>query len=98
MNEEIHIGEIIRKQLKEDGRSMVWLAEKLNYERANIYRLLNRPHIDTYLLLRIARILRHDFFAYYSDLLLFKKETHISDHFSSDIIKNITFAKKHYEA
>jgi len=66
--DEIHIGALIKKQLKEDGRSMVWFAEKLNYERANIYRVLNRPYIATDLLLRISRILDHDFFVYYSDI------------------------------
>ena len=64
--DEIHLGSLIRKQLNEDGRSISWLAEKLNYERANIYRLLQRPSIDTYLLLRISKILEHDFFMYYS--------------------------------
>jgi len=67
--DEIHIGALIKKQLKEDGRSMVWLAEKLNYERANIYRILNRPHIATDVLLRITRILDHDFFTYYSNIV-----------------------------
>jgi hypothetical protein len=65
---EIHIGNIIRKQLRDDGRSIKWLAEKLCYERANMYRLLNKPYIDTYILLSISRILEHDFFVYYSDI------------------------------
>lgn len=65
---EFHIGNKIRKQLEKDGRSIKWLAEKLYFERANIYRLLKKPYIDTDLLLRISVMLEHDFFAYYSDI------------------------------
>ena len=64
---EIHIGNLISEQLKKDGRSKVWLADQLNCERANIYRILKRPYIDTDKLRKIKKILNHDFFAYYSD-------------------------------
>jgi len=65
MTEKIHMGELIEKQLKQKGQSKVWLADKLGCERNNIYRLLKRPHIDIYLLIRIREILNHDFFKYY---------------------------------
>ena len=74
---EIHIGNLIREKLNEDGRSITWLAKKLHFERANIYRLLQKPFIDTYLLLRISKILEHDFFAYYSKCL--QKQTNLFD-------------------
>ena len=66
--DEFHIGNIIRIQLKKDGRSIKWLAEKLYYERANMYRMLNKSYINTDLLLRISKILDHDFFTYYSEI------------------------------
>ena len=66
MQEKIHIGEQIRKLLAKEGRSITWLAAKLNYERANIYKLLDRQSIDTDLLSRISIVLEHDFFACYS--------------------------------
>ena len=69
MNEKIHIGEYIRKQLHREERSIIWLAGKLNYDRTNIYRLLKKPSLDTHLLLRISKILNHDFFTYYSRYL-----------------------------
>ena len=72
LQKEIHIGNIIKAKLKEEGRSMSWLAKKIHYERANISRLLKRPCINTNLLLRIAKTMSHDFFAYYSETLLEK--------------------------
>ncbi|MBR6251668.1 MAG: XRE family transcriptional regulator [Bacteroidales bacterium] len=58
----IHIGKLIREELKRQERSVAWFARHLNCERTNIYSIFKRDSIDTALLARISRILNHDFF------------------------------------
>ena len=41
-------------------------AEKLNFDRTNIYRIFNRKSIDTDLLFEISKVLEYDFFTLYS--------------------------------
>ncbi|MBO7055563.1 MAG: XRE family transcriptional regulator [Bacteroidales bacterium] len=64
--EEIHIGKEIKRIVKEQGRQTQWLAEKLNYDRNNIYDIYKRRYIDTGVLLRLSNALEYDFFALYS--------------------------------
>ncbi len=47
------IGEKIKAVVKEQGRSVSWLAEQLNCHRVNIYDIYERQNIDSELLLRI---------------------------------------------
>lgn len=63
----VHIGEIIKKEVKRQGRSIKWLSEKLCCDRSNIYNIYKRQSIDTSLLKRISDILGVDFFEYYKD-------------------------------
>jgi len=65
---EIHIGKLIHDKLKEDGRSVSWLAKKIHCKRDNIYKIFDRTSVDTALLLRISFVLKTDFFAYMSEL------------------------------
>ncbi|MDR3367170.1 MAG: XRE family transcriptional regulator [Prevotellaceae bacterium] len=69
MKESVHIGELIKAKMQEDGRSASWLAEKLHCDRSNIYRIYRTHHIDTEQLLYISTLLSHDFFSHYSSLL-----------------------------
>lgn len=64
--EELHIGEEIKRIVKEQGRQTQWLADKLNCDRNNIYDIYKRRYIDTGVLLRISNALDYDFFALYS--------------------------------
>lgn len=72
-NEEIHIGEIIKQVMKDQGRSPSWLATKLGCERANIYDIYKRQYIDTCLLQKVSKLLNYDFFLLYSVQLGFVK-------------------------
>lgn len=63
----IQIGELIKKELETQERTITWFAKKLSIDRSNVYRLFNRNSIDTGLLLRISLILNHDFFTDLSD-------------------------------
>ena len=71
--EEIHIGEIIKHVMKEQGRSPSWLAKQLGCERANVYDIYKRQYIDTHLLQKVSIILNYDFFQVYSSHLKFVK-------------------------
>lgn len=57
---EIHIGSLIRRRLDEKGYSVVWLARQLACSRTNVYKIFEKPHIDTDMLARISTVL--DFF------------------------------------
>lgn len=64
----IHIGELIRAKLKDDRRSVKWLANKIGCVRDNVYKILKKESIDTELLMRISMAFETDFFLYYSDI------------------------------
>jgi plasmid maintenance system antidote protein VapI len=68
MKNEIHMGKIIQDKMKEDGRSVLWLAKKLNCDRTNIYKIFRKTNIDIHQLLRISIILTFDFFIYCSEV------------------------------
>lgn len=65
MDNSIHIGKAIQAKLKEQGRTVKWMSEKLCYERTNVYSIFRRKSIDTDLLYRISIILKYDFFELY---------------------------------
>lgn len=58
----MHIGQALKERLKEDGKSVVWLARELGCHRTNIYNLFDKYSIDTQLLQRISTVMRHNFF------------------------------------
>lgn len=62
----IHIGQLIEKEVRRQGRNIPWIAQQLNCERTNVYSIFRRESIDTVLLLQISVILQHNFFSYYS--------------------------------
>ena len=59
----IHIGEMIRRELKAQGRTMTWFANAIHSDRSNAY------SIDLALLNKICQLLHHDFFRDCSDAL-----------------------------
>ncbi|MBP5371101.1 MAG: helix-turn-helix transcriptional regulator [Bacteroidales bacterium] len=66
---QIHIGNLIRDELRRQGRTNQWLADQLDIDRRTLQRLYNKPSIDTQQLFRISRILGKDLFAHYSNML-----------------------------
>jgi len=72
-NDDIPIGELILKKLKEKGRSVAWLAKKVGYDKSNLCKILkNSRYIYYELTFHISVALEEDFFAYGSQKL---KET-----------------------
>ena len=58
----IHLGNMIKKELKAQGRSVSWLARTIHMERSSIYKIFERDSIDLGLLVRISIVMNHDFF------------------------------------
>ena len=65
----IHIGKLIEEELRKQERSVTWFADKLCCERTNVYSIFKRQSIDTELLIRISKILHHNFFQDYRNEL-----------------------------
>lgn len=64
----VHIGDIIKDELRRQGRTITWLSSQVNCTRENLYKVFRRPWIYTDLLFEISRALNHDFFKLYSEL------------------------------
>ena len=63
------IGEIIKEELNKQGKTTVWLAEKLGCPRPNIYKAYGRATIDTGPPHPICQVLSMDLFKVDSDAL-----------------------------
>lgn len=61
------IGELIRQKLSEQKHTVVWLSQQLSCSRTNVYKIFEKDHLDTRLLMRICRILDYDFFKVLSE-------------------------------
>ena len=57
------IGELIRRELARQERTVVWFANHLSCDRTNVYRIFAKTSLDTELLYRISIVLGHNFFA-----------------------------------
>ncbi len=64
---EVHIGEIIRRQLAQRKLTGTWLAEKMSLDRTTIYKIFRKKSIDSDLLLRISLAVGYDFFEIYDN-------------------------------
>lgn len=66
----IHIGQLIRNKLREQGRTVTWFADRLCCTRANVYKIFAKDNIDIKLLLKVSEILDVNFFEiYYREML-----------------------------
>lgn len=62
----IHIGHLIHEQLRKDQRSVGWLAREIHCTRNNVYKIFNKPSLDSDLVLRISNAMNFNFFQYYT--------------------------------
>jgi len=62
----IFIGRQIEEELRNQNRSVVWFATKLDCNRTTVYKIFGKESIDTELLLRISNILKRNFFTSYT--------------------------------
>ena len=70
----IHLGTMIKKELKVQGRTVVWLAHTINMERSSIYKIFERNSVDVGLLIRISIVMNHDFFQDISNKIRYNYE------------------------
>ena len=66
---QIHIGNLIRDELRHQGHTNEWLADRIGVTPRTLQRIYNKPSIDTQLLLRISQTLHIDLFQPYSQTL-----------------------------
>lgn len=62
----IHIGHLIREQLRADQRSASWLAREIGCSRNHLYKVFRKPSLDGDLLLCISLAMNFNFFQYYT--------------------------------
>ena len=62
----IFIGQIIREELRRQGHTNEWLAERINVHPRTVQKIFLKPTIDTQQLLAISQALEVDFFQLYS--------------------------------
>ena len=66
---QIHIGHIIREELRRQGRTNEWLAEQIGTSPRNMWRVYSKPSIDTQLLYKISKALNANLFRYYDQTI-----------------------------
>ncbi|MBR5323410.1 MAG: XRE family transcriptional regulator [Muribaculaceae bacterium] len=64
--EQIHIGSIIRCELRKQNRSNRWLADQIGVIPRTINKIFLKQDMDTTQLFRISKAMQVDFFSYYS--------------------------------
>lgn len=58
---EVHVGEMIRGELRRQGRTVTWFATQICCEKSNVYKLFRRSSIDVGQLMMISEALKHNF-------------------------------------
>ncbi|MDR2836345.1 MAG: XRE family transcriptional regulator [Bacteroidales bacterium] len=66
---EIHIGNLIKKKLKENGQTITWLSKKVHKEYSCLYKSLYKKDIETDLLISISIALKFNYFTLYSEFI-----------------------------
>ncbi len=65
----IHIGQIIRREMARQQRTVTWLARQIPCDRRSVYHIFSRKTLDSGLLLKLSLLLHTDFFSPYSAYL-----------------------------
>jgi transcriptional regulator with XRE-family HTH domain len=64
----VHIGKLIKAELKKKRFSVAEFAKTINTDRNNVYHIFKRKSIDTDLLYKISIALEYNFFLEYNPL------------------------------
>ncbi|MBP5798256.1 MAG: XRE family transcriptional regulator [Bacteroidales bacterium] len=75
----IHVGSLVKLELRKQGYSVTWLARQLHKERSGVYKMLSRKSLDISTLMMVSVVLNHDFFADISKML--QRYTTLMKHF-----------------
>lgn len=63
----IHMGSNIRRIIEQQGMSVKSVAESLSMHRNTLHRILQQDSIDTGVLMKLCKLMHHDFFRELSD-------------------------------
>lgn len=69
MRSEIHIGKIIKEELRRQKRTNQWFAEQLSINIRTVNKIFLKQIIDTEQLFMISHVLEKDLFKLYSEKL-----------------------------
>jgi hypothetical protein len=69
MKSKLPVGRLIKERMESDGHSVAWLAKRMYCDRSNIYKIFQKQSLDTETLFLVSRVMKVDFFAYYSNNL-----------------------------
>lgn len=58
---DVHIGEMIQKELNRQGRTVNWLAKAIYCEKSNVYKMFRRKSLDLEQLMKVSTVLNHNF-------------------------------------
>ena len=62
MDENFHMGKLIRAELDRQEHSVSWFARKVQTEYSNCFYIFKRQFVDVDLLMKISIVLQHNFF------------------------------------
>lgn len=57
-----HLGTAIKNELISQQRTVTWFAHQICCTRSHVYRIFEKDNMDVHLLIRISKILNHNFF------------------------------------
>lgn len=63
---QIQIGQIIREELRRQGHTNEWLADRIHVHPRTVQKIFAKNSIDTQQLLAISQALSVDFFVFYT--------------------------------
>ena len=65
---DLHIGSLIKHRAKNLRIGPTDLGKKLDYSKIDVNKMFKRQSVQTELLVRVSKVLDHNFFIYYFDL------------------------------
>ena len=65
----VHMGVEVKKELNIQEHSVTWLATKIGHDSSNLYEQLKSPYVNPRWLYEISKVLKKDFFVFYSKQL-----------------------------
>lgn len=92
---EMHIGHLIKEVFDRQGRRATWFASELNCNRANVYNIFNRDNIDVEMLIKISRVLGHNFLRDIAPLADCPKSLDKISKNSIQFVKNLNTSKSY---
>lgn len=61
---------MIRAELKAQGRTVAWLADAIHRDYSDVFKMFKRDSIDLAMLIRISKLLNHDFLRDVSETMM----------------------------